>query len=154
MKNSFTGFIIAAFFISTSCTITSQQNENAITPEIIRNPITSENSSDLSDLPKIQFEKLEHDFGILLQGEKVTYSFKFKNTGKQELIVKDASASCGCTVPKFTTKPIAPGEQGEIEVIFNSANRTGRQVKTITVWSNCQPNQTKLQIMCEIVVPK
>jgi len=149
MKHYSIYFIIATSLILLSC----KNKSHTITAEIINNPITADNS-DISELPKIQFEKVEHDFGILLQGEKVTYTFKFKNIGKQDLIVKEATASCGCTVPKFTSKPVAPGEQGEIEVIFNSSNGSGRQVKTVTVWTNCQPNQTKLQIMCEIVEPK
>jgi hypothetical protein len=150
MKGFFIPIILFIVLISVGC----KQKNNSATTEMIHNPITANNSSDVSDLPKIQFDKVEHDFGIILQGEKVTYTFTFKNTGKQDLIIKDATASCGCTVPKFTTKPVAPGEKGEIEVIFDSSNRSGRQVKSITVWTNCQPNQTKIQILSEIVEPK
>jgi hypothetical protein len=149
MKHYIIYFIVATSLILHSC----KNKSHTVTAEIINNPITADNS-DTSELPKIQFEKVEHDFGILMQGEKVTYTFKFKNIGKQDLIVKEATASCGCTVPKFTSEPVPPGEQGEIEVIFNSSNRSGRQVKTLTVWTNCQPNQTKLQITSEIVEPK
>ncbi|HAN00103.1 MAG TPA: DUF1573 domain-containing protein [Marinilabiliales bacterium] len=145
-----TFFLVGLF--SVSCN-TKDREHSSVSTEMIRNPISAQSETDLSELPKIQFDKTEHDFGILLQGEKVSYTFVFKNIGKQDLIIKDASATCGCTVPKFTSKPIAPGKQGEIEVIFDSSNRTGRQVKTVTVWSNCQPNQAKLQIFSEIVVP-
>lgn len=117
----------------------------------ISNQGTTNGKFDTKSLPIIQFDKTEHDFGIIVQGEKVTHTFTFKNIGNQELIIKDASASCGCTVPKYSTTPIPPGGQGEIEVIFDSNNRSGRQVKTVTVWTNCNPDQTKLQIFSEIV---
>lgn len=146
-------FIFTIFFYSCG-NETKKNSEESVSAEMINNPITADGDSGLKNLPAIKFEKTEHDFGILLQGEKVSYTFKFKNIGKKELIVKEASASCGCTVPKYSQKPIAPGEEGELEVIFDSKNRTGRQIKTITVWTNCQPNQTKLQIVSEIVVPK
>jgi hypothetical protein len=104
--------------------------------------------------PEIKFEKQQHNFGIIQQGEKVTYSFKFKNIGLADLIIKDAKASCGCTVPKYSREPIASGEEGLIEVVFDSNGRMGKQLKTITVWTNCQPEQIKLEIVSEIVVPK
>jgi hypothetical protein len=154
MKHILIVLIVMAIAVLEGCNHKNHKQGNPISGENISNPIVANNPADASGLPKIQFENVEHDFGIILQGEKVSHSFKFKNTGKQDLIVKDASASCGCTVPKFTSQPIAPGEQGEIEVVFNSANRTGRQVKTVTVWTNCQPDQVKLQITSEIVVPK
>lgn len=104
--------------------------------------------------PEIKFEKQQHNFGIIQQGEKVTYSFKFRNVGLADLIIKDAKASCGCTVPKYPREPIASGDEGLIEVVFDSNGRTGKQLKTITVWTNCQPEQIKLEIVSEIVVPK
>ncbi|MBI9067398.1 MAG: DUF1573 domain-containing protein [Salinivirgaceae bacterium] len=137
-----------------SCGNKNEKTEQDITSGIIKNPITADGNFNMKNMPIIKFENEEHDFGILLQGEKVSHTFKFKNIGKQDLIVKDASASCGCTVPKFSQKPIAPGEEGEIEVIFDSNRRSGRQVKSITVWTNCQPNQNKLRIISEIVEPK
>lgn len=152
MQQSISLFLII-ILLSAGCS-NNPKNAEPISPDIIKNPISADSKNDLGDLPKIQFDKTEHDFGIILQGEKVSYTFVFKNIGKHDLIIKDASASCGCTVPKFTSKPVKPGEIGEIEVIFDSSNRTGRQLKTLTVWSNCQPNQTKLQILSEIVVPK
>jgi hypothetical protein len=144
--------IIATILVG--CQTNNSQKKEAISTDMINNPITASGNFDTQDLPIIQFDKTEHDFGILVQGEKVTHTFTFKNIGKQDLIIKDASATCGCTIPKYSKKPIAPGQEGEIEVIFDSNNRTGRQVKTITVWTNCQPNQTKLQIFSEIVVLK
>ncbi len=144
--------VLIAVAIVSSCT--NSNNSKEITSDLIHNPITASGKKSDNNLPSIQFNKEIHDFGIIIQGENVQHLFKFKNTGKTNLIIKDATASCGCTVPSFSREPIGPGEDGEIEVIFNSANRTGRQTKTINVWSNTQPNQTKLRIECEIVVRK
>ncbi len=149
----FSVIIIIVFIGSLSCT-NKKSDKIAISTDLIENPITASGKSDISVLPVIKFNKEQHDFGLILQGEKVSYTFKFKNIGKGELIVKDVSSTCGCTVPKFSKEPIASGGSGKIEVIFDSNNRSGRQVKTITVWTNCQPNQTKLQIVSEIVLPK
>lgn len=111
----------------------------------------SENKISYEGTAIIKFEKLEHDFGKIFQGEKVSYIFKFKNIGSGELVIKNAAASCGCTVPKFPRDPIIPGESGEIEVVFDSSGRHGKQVKTITVWTNCKDEQLKLKIKSEIV---
>lgn len=148
--------VIALLFIAIAfagCNQKTSSNKEVST-DLINNPATANNPANNKDLPIIKFTNELYDFGIIIQGEVVDHSFKFKNIGKTDLIIKNASASCGCTVPSFPTKPIAPGEEGEIVVKFNSANRTGRQHKTITVWSNTQPNMTKLSIECEIVKSK
>jgi hypothetical protein len=145
---------IAVILILVSLGCNNNSKNKGITTDLIKNPVTASGETNNSSMPEIKFKKDTHDFGLLLQGEKVSYTFKFKNIGKGDLIIKDATATCGCTVPKFSRAPIPSGGEGEIEVIFDSNNRTGRQVKTITVWTNSQPNQAKLQIISEIVVPK
>ncbi len=100
--------------------------------------------------PKIQFYDTEHDFGMIMEGEKVMHNFKFKNIGKGDLIIKNAKAGCGCTIPKFSNKPIPSGEEGAIEVVFNSSNRDGFQQKHINVWTNAQEEPFLLRITCEI----
>lgn len=145
--------IFGLLVLLTACN-NKNQTSTEITSDIINNPVSAQGKSNDNDLPIIHFQKEVHDFGIIIQGEKVSHRFKFKNIGKNNLVIKNATASCGCTVPSFSQKPIAPGEEGEIEIVFNSANRSGRQTKTITVWSNTQPNQTKLAIECEIIVRK
>ena len=104
---------------------------------------------------KITFEKDLHDFGEIIQGEKVNTEFKFTNTGKNDLLISDAYGSCGCTVPEWPKEPIAPGQSGVIKVQFNSANRSGLFNKTVTVVANTQPNSnSKLIIKGTIIVPK
>ena len=80
-----------------------------------------------------------YDFGKVTDGEKVEYSYRFKNTGKNPLIVSNATASCGCTVPEKPEEPIKPGDIGFIKVVFNSAGRVGEAHKEVTVTSNAYP---------------
>jgi hypothetical protein len=91
-----------------------------------------------------------YNFGSITDGEKVEYSFRFKNTGNKPLIVTEAHASCGCTVPEKPEKPILPGEIGFIKVVFNSQNKSGHIEKAITVSSNVTPNFPDLKLTGEV----
>jgi hypothetical protein len=94
-----------------------------------------------------------HDFGVIKEGEKVTYTFKYTNTGEHPLLVSDVKASCGCTLPEWTKDSIAPGKEGLIRVQFNSEGRPGNFEKTITVIANTPEEVRLLKIMGE-VTPK
>lgn len=83
--------------------------------------------------PVMKFNVLEHNFGTIKQGESVTYEFKFKNSGKEPLIINTAVGSCGCTVPEYPKEPIKPNGSGVIKVTFNSAGKSGPQDKTVTL---------------------
>jgi pyruvate/2-oxoglutarate dehydrogenase complex dihydrolipoamide acyltransferase (E2) component len=83
--------------------------------------------------PTMKFEELDHNFGTIKQGESVTYIFKFKNDGKEPLIINTAVGSCGCTVPEYPKEPIRPNGAGEIKVTFNSTGKSGPQDKTVTI---------------------
>jgi len=85
----------------------------------------------------ITFEKKTHDFGDIVQGDKVEQVFKFTNTGNEPLIITNVQVTCGCTTPKgWPRDPIAPGGKGEITIAFNSAGKMGKQNKVVTVVSN------------------
>lgn len=100
--------------------------------------------------PDIRFEKTEHNFGRILQGEKVGYNFIFTNDGDASLVIMDASASCGCTIPKYSEKPISPGEKGSVEVVFDSSGRAGQQSKTVTLKTNGKDQVVHLTIKADI----
>lgn len=102
------------------------------------------------DAPHIEFEKTIYDFGAIKQGEKVQHEFKFKNTGKTPLIITDATATCGCTVPQYPTAPVKPGEEGTIKVIFDSTGKMGMQDKQVTIASNANPVAEKLHLVGEV----
>ena len=93
---------------------------------------------------------MQHDFGRLSKGEMVSYSFKFTNTGNANLLVKECTATCGCTVADFPKNEIKPGEEGFITVSFNSANKHGQQIQTVTVGTNAQPSRYILKIIAQV----
>lgn len=97
---------------------------------------------------EIKFDKLTHNFGSFPESSpKVTCVFKFTNVGDQPLVINQAVASCGCTVPEYTKDPIKPGESGEIKVTYNGAGKfTGHFKKSITVRTNGRVEMTRLYV--------
>jgi Protein of unknown function (DUF1573) len=85
--------------------------------------------------PVMTFEATEIDYGTITQGADPLRRFKFKNTGTEPLVIKNARGSCGCTVPSFKKEPIAPGESSEIEVRYDT-QRIGDISKSITIDTN------------------
>ena len=92
-----------------------------------------------TDTTSVQVIDSVYDFGKAIEGTKVTYNYRFKNTGQKPLVISSAQASCGCTVPEKPEEPIQPGETGILKVVFNTASRPGPAHKTITVVSNAYP---------------
>lgn len=86
--------------------------------------------------PKMSFEKIEHDFGTIDKGEKITHKFNFTNSGDEVLEITDVKASCGCTTAKPEKASYQPGESGVIPVTFNSSRFSGNITKTVTVTTN------------------
>ncbi len=106
--------------------------------------------SDTTGTAMLTFRSSEHDFGKVKAGEKVGCIFSFTNTGDADLVITSASASCGCTVPRFDKKPVPPGGSGTIEVIFDTSGREGIQTKTVVVQSNAENNLVILRIIAEV----
>lgn len=100
--------------------------------------------------PAITFTEKSHDFGKINQGDVVEYTFKFKNTGNQPLVLSNVSATCGCTVPEWPKEPIAPGKSGSIKATFNSAGKLGHQNKVITIQSNAADSPAQVSIITDI----
>ncbi|MES2388109.1 MAG: DUF1573 domain-containing protein [Bacteroidota bacterium] len=124
--------------------------------EVVNNPNSMEPGApvDPENAPVITFDEAEFDFGTVKQGEKVNHVYTFTNTGKSPLLIQNAHASCGCTLPKWSREPIAPGGKGEITAEFNSENKSGKQHKTITVTANTNPAQTELSLEGEVEAPE
>ncbi|MCF6347799.1 MAG: DUF1573 domain-containing protein [Flavobacteriaceae bacterium] len=101
----------------------------------------------------ITFSKKEHDFGIINEGDIVETTFTLKNTGKSELIITNATATCGCTVPEWPREPIAVGESGEIKVKFDSSGKPNKQSKTVTLTTNTAQGKETVVIKVQ-VTPK
>ncbi len=133
-KNSFTrwgAFMLGATILSSFMLLTV-------------GPIAAETGQPVSQ-PDIKFVKKTYDFGTVQKGDKVPHIFKFKNVGQSLLKISGVKTSCGCTVPKNFTKEIQPGEEGQIEVTFNSTNFMGAIHKTIYVSSN-DPDEPKVSL--------
>lgn len=86
----------------------------------------------------------EYDFGKVAAGTKVTYQFKFKNTGSEPLVITNVKPSCGCTTPSWSKDEVAPGAEGFIDVAFNTAGKSGIQSKTVTVTGNFDGSLTEV----------
>jgi len=145
-------FISVFIFIYSCKSRNNQSDNNPLSSDIVKNPNSAEGSSDTSKLPKFQFVEEMHDFGKIAQGEKVEYSFKFKNVGKSDLVITDARVSCGCTIADYPKTAIAPNGEGSIDVKFNSEGKKGFQNKTVTIIANTQPNTKVLTIKAQVQV--
>lgn len=105
---------------------------------------------------EIKFDKLTHNFGTFSEKEPVVSCvFTYTNVGEQNLIINQAIASCGCTVPEYTKTPIKPGEQGIIKVTYNGAGKfPGHFKKSITVRTNGAVEMTRLYVEGEMTEAK
>ena len=101
---------------------------------------------------EIKFDKLTHDFGTFSEKNPVvSCTFSFTNVGETPLVINQAVASCGCTVPEYTKTPIQPGEKGEIKVTYNGTGKfPGHFKKSITVRTNGAVEMTRLYIEGEM----
>lgn len=118
------------------------------------NPVQAEpEAKPEGPLPVIQFEKVDHDFGTIQEGQKVTYTYKFKNVGEAPLIIQNAQPTCGCTVPDWSKEPIPVGGEGFVKAEFDSNGKPNMQHKTVTVTANTWPKATVLSFKA-MVTPK
>lgn len=103
--------------------------------------------------PVINFDSEEYDFGVVNEGDVVKHSFFVTNTGKSDLIIIEAKASCGCTVPTWPKEPIAPGDTAPIKIEFKTAGKKNQQSKTVTLQTNTSKGVEILKIK-GMVTPK
>lgn len=100
----------------------------------------------------IKFDKTTMDLGKFPESNPVQKcTFTFTNTGNAPLIINQAIASCGCTVPEYTKEPVAPGKTGTINVTYNGKGKfPGFFKKTITIRTNGKTEMTRLYISGEM----
>lgn len=130
-----------------SVMVSCQKSETDVSTPPSGNPISTETTVQDQNGPVIKFEESVYDFGKVTDGDTVKHNFKFTNVGKKDLIIANAAASCGCTVPSYPKEAIKPGDSGEIKVTFNSTNRVGAVDKVVTITANTQPEQTQVKII-------
>jgi hypothetical protein len=142
--------MIAIVSIVVACSNKKNGNEQLST-DIVNNPASANAEAGVENLPEMTFDNPHHDFGKIKAGEKVTFGFTFKNTGKSDLIISDAKGSCGCTVAEYPKEPISAGSSGSIEVSFDSHGKSGIQNKSVTLITNAIPSTKVLNISGEVM---
>lgn len=111
---------------------------------------TPASQSDESGVAKFVFSEEIHNFGSLKAGEVVSFTFIFRNEGTKTLTITDVDSGCGCTEVLIQDKTIEPGEEGRIEVIYNTAGEVGKQLKTITLFSDAEQPKQQLFIRANV----
>lgn len=144
MKRIFISLIV--FLSIISCT----NNDGKVSADLVNNPVTADGINKGASAPAIKFEKNEHDFGKILQGEQLSYTFKFKNTGNAPLIITSIEKTCGCTSPEYSKEPIKPGEEGKITITYDSKGHKGFQNKRLIVKTNTNPSESILRIKAQV----
>jgi hypothetical protein len=125
--------------------------EKRLSTKLINNNQSIKQKKISNKQPVFEINKDLHDFGDIIEGEKVTHKFIITNSGMADLIISSAKGSCGCTVPQWPKDPIRPGKKAEIKVTFNSKGRLGSQTKKVSVISNAIPNAKILTIRGNVI---
>lgn len=148
MKNGI--LILSALFISSSIFAQTEviKADPVVGTEEVKQAAQEEKMPDAI----INFESKVVDYGLIEHNSDGNRKFKFTNTGTEPLIIKNAKASCGCTVPDYPKGEIQPGESGEIKVKY-ATNRVGKFTKTITLTTNASKKPTILTIKGEVSSP-
>ncbi len=146
-------FIVKHYFLTVSIAVVLISCDNRRKDKIV-DDVAVQTTQALSDSTTVQIIDSVYNFGKVTDGQQVEYSYRFKNTGTKPLVIIDASASCGCTVPQKPEKPIMPGETGYIKVAFDSKGRVGNAHKSITVVSNAKPEFPPLLLTGDVEAKK
>ncbi len=123
----------------------TNNNKNLLTiSATIEEDFSKYTAAQLETAPHMVFDEPIFNFGDITEGDKVTHTFTFTNMGKEDLIIRKISTSCGCTAANKKADVIKPGEKSAIEITFNSSGKSNRQNKTITVICNDPKNSQQL----------
>ncbi len=109
-----------------------------------------EEKVDPATAPIITFESDTYDLGNVKAGEKTERVIEFTNTGKGPLLIKNAKASCGCTVPEYSKDAVEPGEKGSLKVSYKAPNTKGKQMKTVTLTTNTVKGKETFKIQAMV----
>ncbi len=145
MKNLIYLFVL---FAIASCN--KKPANNKLSPELINNPASASGESK-TNLPVFEWAETRYDFGDVKEGEQVTHTFTFKNSGNADLIIASVSPSCGCTVPVWSKEPVKPGNEGKIDITFNTAGKSGQESKTVAVLANTVPSTRVLTVSAQVI---
>lgn len=105
-------------------------------PKEVKKKATKKKKKERKPRAKLVFDQPTHDYGFIMQGDKVKHDFNFRNIGDDDLLITRVKPSCGCTTPSYPKEVIPPGGSGKISVVFDSAGKLGRQIPKIDVYTN------------------
>jgi len=89
-----------------------------------------------NDITKIvEFKELDHDFGKIPFGKPAEFQLEMKNISKDSVKIENVQVGCGCTTPKWSAGPYAPGEPFKVGIGFNGAT-DGEFHKVVTIFFN------------------
>jgi predicted lipoprotein with Yx(FWY)xxD motif len=129
----------------------SNSGAGEVSPEVMENPATAADPTKKPEAFAVMtFKTMEHNFGDILENQKVETTYEFTNTGKVDLLISNCSAMCGCTVPDWPREPIKPGEKGSIKVVFDSAGKSGTNNKIVTVYANIESKTLELKFSANV----
>ena len=117
----------------------STQSENIATESIV------------TDFAKISLEEEEHDFGDIMEGDVVSHTFNFTNTGSVPLQISGTETTCGCTTPEYTKRSININEKGTITVEFDSKGKQGIQNKQVRIKANIKEGHQSIKIKANVI---
>lgn len=121
-------FLIFIIFVLFSCGHKKENQET--TPKSDKKIIEK--------LTEIEFDEKTHDFGEIISGEILVYTFVFTNTGENDFNIEKVETDCGCVNIDYLKEPVKPGKKGLIEIEFDSSGMFGKQLKSIEIHSNCK----------------
>ncbi len=133
-------FLVLVFSLLLGCTLLSVSCKEKKT----KTQATTQGTTE------IEFRQKNFNFGKLAEGEIVTHSFYFKNTGRENFVIKAIESCCGCTTVEYDKKPVPPGKEGKIEIAFNSSGRYGKQYKEIRIFANLPKGKATLTITADV----
>jgi hypothetical protein len=139
-------FLLIVLFLFIACTNSPKDSKEANT--------STSNQSGKEKYADLQYIEDFFDFGSITQGEVVTHTFRFRNAGTDDLIIKDLIPDCGCTKPTVDKKVLKPGEEGSVEVIFDSNGWQGSQYKSLALRTNSPIREKSVTIKANVVVSK
>mgnify|MGYP006428723071 CR=1 FL=1 len=145
--------LILLFAVLLTISVTSCKNDASKKVDQEKAQKAQEKAQQEKSFPKMTYEEEVYDFGTITSGETVEHEFTFKNTGEAPLVISNARASCGCTVPSWTKESIKPGESGSMLVKFNSRGKKNQQNKMVRVTANTEKGTETIRIKA-FVEPK
>jgi hypothetical protein len=102
---------------------------------------------------ELKWDKTEVELHPTPADKQAVGHFTYQNTGKEPIHFKSVHASCGCTTAQTQKDQVPPGEKGEITATFNIGDRTGTQVKTVTVETD-DPATPKTVLTLRTIIPQ